>query len=104
MDHLKLLKVAVRMLLDVVVVMEKKEEDYEIGCKAKSSEVAESLKKLLAAALVDCPVQVIIKEETIVVITPSSCPEASLPQYQPSQTPLPPSPRGPSPQESPSLP
>lgn len=70
MDHLKLLKVATRMLFDVVAVMEQEKTDFEIGCKAKSVDIAESLKKLLSAALVDCPVQVKIKEESIVVITP----------------------------------
>lgn len=103
MDHLKLLKVATRMLLDVVTVMEKKEEDYEIGCKAKSGEIAANLKKLLSAILADFPVQVLIKEETIVVITRPSSSSSSQPCL-PSQTPLPPSPREPSPPESPSSP
>lgn len=91
MDHLKLLKVATRMLLDVVTVMEKNETDYEIGCKAKSYEIAESLKKLLSAILVDCPVRVIIKEECIVIVTPQISSSSSLQQCLPVQTPLPPS-------------
>ena len=104
MDHLKLLKVATRMLLDVVTVMEKKEEDYEIGCKAKSGEIAANLKKLLSAILADFPVQVLIKEKTIVVITPQTSSSSSSQPCLPSQTPLPPSPREPSPPESPSSP
>jgi len=102
MDHLKLLKVATRMLFDVVAVMEKEETDFEIGCRAKSLEIAESLKKLLSAALADCPVQVIIKEESIVVITPQTSSSSSSQQCLPAQTPLPPSPCEPSPPESPS--
>ena len=92
MDHLKLLKVATRMLLDVVTVMEKNETEYEIGCKAKSNEIAENLKKLLSAILVDCPVRVYIKEECIVIITPQTSSPSSLLQCLPSQIPLPPSP------------
>lgn len=104
MDHLKLLKVATRMLFDVVAVMEKDEKDFEIGCKAKSVEIADSLKKLLSAALVDCPVQVNVKEESIVVITPPSSSSSSSQQCHPAQTPLPPSPPSPSRPESPSSP
>jgi len=89
MDHTKLLKVATRMLFDLVTVLEKKETDYEIGCKCKDTDVAQALHKLLANALQDCPVSVIIKEEIIVVAVPatlSSSPEA-LPPLPPSQTP-----------------
>jgi len=96
MDHLKLLKVATRMLFDVVVVLEKEETNYEIGCRAKSVEIAEGLKKLLSGALVDCPVQVIIKEESIVVVTPQTSSSSSSQQCLPAQTPLPPSPPSPS--------
>jgi len=81
MDCIKLLKVATRMFFDLVAVLEKKETDYEIGCKCKDTDVAQALHKLLAAALQECPVSVIIKEELIVVVvpavTPSSLPEAS---------------------------
>lgn len=77
------------MLFDLVTVLEKKETQYEIGCKCKDTDVAQALHKLLANALQDCPVSVIIKEEMIVVAVPAtlpSCPEA-LPPLPPSQTP-----------------
>ena len=81
MDFLKLLKVATRMFFDLVAVLERKETNYEIGCKCKDTDVAQALHKLLTATLQDCPVSVIIKEELIVVlvpaVTPSSLPEAS---------------------------
>jgi len=102
MDHLKLLKVATRMLFDVITVMEKEETDFEIGCKAKSLEIADSLKNLLSAALADCPVQVIVKDESIVVITPQTSSSSSSQQCLPAQTPLPPSPPSPSRPGSPS--
>ena len=89
MDHTKLLKVATRMLFDLVTVLEKKETDYEIGCKCKDTDVAQALHKLLANSLQDCPVSVIIKEEMIVVAVPATLPSSpeALPPLPPSQTP-----------------
>ena len=78
MDHVKLLKVATRMFFDLIAVLEKKESDYEIGCKCKDQDVAQALHKLLANALQDCPVSVIVKEELIVVIVPAITQTSSL--------------------------
>ena len=50
MDCLKLLKVATRMLFDVIAVMEKKETDYQVGCKCKDVDIAKALQKMLAVA------------------------------------------------------
>lgn len=78
MDCLKLLKVATRMLFDVIAVMEKKETDYQVGCKCKDVDIAKALQKMLAVALEDCPVNVLIKDEMVVIIVPTpSSPEAS---------------------------
>jgi hypothetical protein len=79
MDYLKLVKVATRMLLDVVTVLEKKEVDYEIGCKCKDEPTAEALLKIIRNTLEDLPVLVKLKEENVVVIvpTPTSSPDAS---------------------------
>lgn len=79
MDYLKLVKVATRMLLDVVTVLEKKETDYEIGCKCKDEDTAKALSKIITATLEDLPVLVKSKEENVVVIvpTPTSSPDAS---------------------------
>jgi len=80
MDYLKVLRVAVRILMDVIAVFDKKETDFEIGCKCKDVETAKALQRMLAIALEDCPVQVILKEETIVVVLPESTqPSPSLP-------------------------
>ena len=80
MDCLKLIKVATRMLFDVIAVMEKKETDYQVGCKCKDVEVAKALQKMLAVTLEECPVNVLIKDELVVIIVPEitpSSPEAS---------------------------
>lgn len=104
MDYLKLVKVATRMLMDVIAVFEKKETVYEVGCKCKDAETATALAKILSSTLEQMPVEVKTKDDTIVVIKPltqPSSPEASSPQ-QPSQTPLPPSPPSLSGEQSPS--
>lgn len=79
MDALKLVKVATRMLFDVCAVLEKKETDYQVGCKCKDVDIAKALQRMLAVALQDIEVNVLIKDEMIVVIVPStpSSPEAS---------------------------
>lgn len=103
MDYLKVLRVAIRILMDVNNVLEKKESDFEVGCKCKDVDTAKSLQKMLAIALEDCPVSVIIKEETIVVVLPESTqpssPLASSPQCLLAQTPQLPSLPGPLVQE-----
>lgn len=105
MDYLKLVKVATRMLLDLITVMEKKEADYEIGCKCKDKPTAHALAKLLLCTLQDLPVEIKTKEDTIVVIKPltlPSYPERSSSELPPSRSP---SPSPPSPSEQlPSLP
>ena len=105
MDYLKLIKVATRMLMDVIAVFEKKETVYEVGCKCKDAETATALAKILSSTLEEMPVEVKTKDDTIVVIKPlirPSSPEASSPQHPLSQTPLPPSPPSLSGQQSPS--
>ena len=96
MESVKIVKVATRMLLDVITVWEKKETDYEIGCRCKDTDIAKALHKLLTNALQDCPVSVVVKEDLIVVIVPLTQPSSpsspSSPQHHPSQIPLPPSP------------
>ena len=87
MDHLKLLRVANKMLFDLIAVLEKKETDFEIGCRCKDTTIAEALHKLLTNALQDCPVSVKVKEEIIVVVTPPSSDEVSSQQCLPVQTP-----------------
>jgi len=82
-DSLKILKVATRMLMDFIVILEKKETVYEVGCKCKDDVISKALKKTLEMTLQDFPVSVIIKDETIVVI---------LPEEISTQPPLPPSP------------
>jgi len=97
MDPLKLLRVATRILMDVVCVLEKKESVFEIGCKCNSVDIAKALQKMLAIMLEDCPLCVVIKDEKIVVVLPenskqpledTSSPLASSQQHLPSQTPL----------------
>jgi len=105
MDYLKIVKVATRMLFDVIAVMEKKETEYEVGCKCKDKPTAHALAKLLMCALQDLPVEVNTKEDTIVVIkplTPSSYHEPSSSEQPLSQSPLPPSPPSLSGEQSPS--
>lgn len=72
MDAFKLVKVATRMLFDVINVLEKKETDFQVGCKCKDETVAKALQSMLALTLQDVDVDVLIKDEKIVVITPSS--------------------------------
>ena len=107
MDYLKLVKVATRMLLDVIAVMEKKENDYEIGCKCKDKPTAHALAKLLMCTLQDLPVEVRGKEDNVVVIKPLtllSYPDPSSEEHHHAQSSLPPSPPSLSEQVSPSLP
>lgn len=72
MDAFKLVKVATRMLFDVINVLEKKETDFQVGCKCKDETIAKALQSMLALTLQDVDVDVLIKEEKVVVITPSS--------------------------------
>lgn len=104
MDYLKLVKVATRMLLDVVAVLEKKETEYEIGCKCKDAETAKGLSGILSRTLQDLSVEVKAREDNVVVVvplTPSSSHDPSSEQH-PSQSPLPPSPPSLSGEHSPS--
>jgi len=105
MESLKLLRVATRILMDVVVALERDlsgaAPDFEIGCRCKSIEVAMPLQRMLAGALADIDVRVAIKDDTIVIVTPRpSYPGASSPLHLNSPTPLPPSPPSLSPEES----
>ena len=86
MEALKLVKDANRMLFDVVNVLEKKETDFQVGCKCKDETIAKALQSMLALTLQDVDVDVLIKEEKVVVIIPSSLKPESGPS---SPSPLP---------------
>ena len=88
MDSLKILRVATRMLFDVIVVLDKKETDFQVGCKCKDVVTAEALQGMLARTLQDVDVNVLTKDDTIVIITPSSSVPA-LPPSEPSSPPTP---------------
>jgi len=79
------------MLFDVIAVWEKKESEYEIGCRCKDVEIAKALHKLLTNTLQDCPVSVMIKEEMIVVVVPLTQPSPPLPPLPSSPSPSEPS-------------
>jgi len=79
LDNYKILKVATRMLMDFLVIVEKKESVYEVGCKCKDSDIANALKKMLEMTLQDFPVSVITKDDTIVVILPNDATPSSSP-------------------------
>jgi len=72
MPEINLLRVGVRMLLDVLKVFEDKneKEDWECGCKCKSPEVAEQLYTFLSRCLEGFPAEAVLKggEENIVSI------------------------------------
>jgi len=88
MEALKLVKVANRMLFDVVNVLEKKETDFQVGCRCKDETIAKALQSMLALTLQDVDVDVLIKEEKVVVITPSSSkPESGSSSPSPLPTP-----------------
>jgi myosin-crossreactive antigen len=88
MDSLKVLRVATRMLFDVIVVLDKKETDFQVGCKCKDITTANALQSMLARTLQDVDVSVLTKDDTIVVITPSFSSPASSPS-EPSSPPTP---------------
>ena len=67
---LPLLKVSVRMLLDLIKVLEADEKDFEIGCRCKDEWAAEGLEKSLRRCLEGLPVEVVVKEEKNVSIIP----------------------------------
>jgi len=77
------------MLFDLITVLEKKETNYEIGCKCKNMEIAKALRSMLAVALHDISCVVLIKDDVVVVITPSS---VSVTESSPCVPSLPPSP------------
>lgn len=65
---LPLLKVSVRMLLDLLKVLELGEQDYELGCRCKDETTAEGLVRQLGHMLRDFPaVEVKVKEDNITV-------------------------------------
>jgi len=72
MPEINLLRVGVRMLLDVLKVFEDKneKEDWECGCKCKSPEIAEQLYTFLSRCLEGFPAKAVLKggEENIVSI------------------------------------
>ena len=67
---LKLLRVAVRMMLDYLKITDDKEEEFEVGCKCRSVSIAENLKGLVDRILVGFPVRVEVKDELVVVLLP----------------------------------
>jgi hypothetical protein len=70
MPEINILRVGVRMLLDVLKVYEDKneQEDWEVGCKCKSPEVAEQLYSFLHRSLEGFPAKAVLKggEENVV--------------------------------------
>jgi hypothetical protein len=80
MPEIALLRVGVRMLLDVLKVFDDKndKEDWECGCKCKTPEVAEGLHSFLSKVLEGFPAQAVLKggEENVVsIVRPAPAPE-----------------------------
>ena len=68
---LPLLKVSLRMVLDLVKVLDKDEKDFEVGCKCKDTEAASGLTNQLKHMLQNYPgVEVVVKDELVVSIIP----------------------------------
>ena len=68
---MKIHKVALRMLIDYIKVLDEEKHDFEIGCRCKDAEIAVKLHSFLMLTLSHFPCIVDIKEETIVFITES---------------------------------
>ena len=67
-DPVGIFRIATRMFLNVLKVFdEHKEDEAEIGCKCKETEVASQLYDFLLRSLKDLPVEVALKEEGLVV-------------------------------------
>lgn len=71
MPEKNLLRVATRMLIDYLKVLDEEKENYEIGCRCKSPEIAVALQELLGNMLGKFPANLSIKDECIVIITES---------------------------------
>jgi hypothetical protein len=77
MPEINILRVGVRMLLDVLKVYEDKneKEDWECGCKCKTPETAQELHSFLSRCLEGFPAEAVLKggEENIVsIVRPAS--------------------------------
>lgn len=71
---LPLLKVSLRMLLDLVKMLDANETDYKVGCKCKTEEAANGLARQLDNMLRDyLELRVKIEEDGVsVVIVPAA--------------------------------
>jgi hypothetical protein len=71
---LPLLKVSLRMLLDLVKMLDANETDYKVGCKCKNEEAANGLARQLDNMLRDyLELRVKIEEDGVsVVIVPAA--------------------------------
>lgn len=71
---LPLLKVSLRMIFDLVKVLDDKETDFKIGCRCKNEEAAEGLARQLDNMLRDyLELRVKIEEDKVsVVIVPAA--------------------------------
>ena len=67
---LPLLKVSLRMMLDLVKMLDKDEKDYEICCRCKDADSVVGLIRQLSHMTKDYPVEVKEKEDLVVCIAP----------------------------------
>ena len=67
-EDLKVLRVAIRMLMDYAKVMTDGTRGYEIGCRCKNEFVAKALEKVITACVGDLPSIVTRQGDNVVVI------------------------------------
>ena len=67
-EDLKVLRVAIRMLMDYVKVMTDGTRGYEIGCKCKNEFVAKALEKVITACVGSLPSVVTCGGDNVVII------------------------------------
>lgn len=67
---LPLLKVSLRMMLDLVKMLEKDEKDFEVCCRCKDADSVAGLVRQLSHMTKDYPVEVKEKDELVVSIIP----------------------------------
>lgn len=67
-QDLKVLRVAIRMLLDYSKVMTEGTRGYEIGCKCKNEFIAQALVKVIECAVGNLPSVVTCGGDNVVII------------------------------------